>query len=496
MIYAGVDTDGTNHNSNRWIVTGGGSGLVQETDGSLRACQLRNGQVVLGVENPMSYNRPETQDTFSAPFEFSGEIRINSRAPDGSVWILGENRAPTWQHGVCFSIFADEDNNVMDCAKPALNVWSSSGQIDHAYGQIKYKYLYRNRVKYAEVLTEGVWHSFKMQVLAPGHHKLFWNDVLMVEAIEEPVSPFWSRPLKCAMRLDFYDYSLRNLNPGDSMKLPIIPVSMPSDLAGKTNGQLPASLLSNVGPRGDLHHLAARAWRALRDAADKQGLPLTYTYGGTYRTYAEQEALFRSRYSPEGTGGGCKLWNGVQWCKKSAKLATAATPGSSNHGWALAVDSAFDTDPSDGLGPDDAAAIAAHPQWPWLLANAHRFGWSWELQSENWHLRYFAGDNVPQAVLDYEASLVPPPSTTEEVDMIVIEWKPGTPSYTGLISTGTQLGWLFDGNASAVFLGAGAKKTTVTNTQLTALIKSSQTTTDPPPTLSASDQTLWAQRRG
>ena len=80
--------------------------------------------------------------------------------------------------------------------------------------------------------------------------------------------------------------------------------------------------------------------------------------------------------------------------------------------------------------------------------------------------------------------------------MIVIEWKPGTSSYTGLISTGTQLGWLFDGNAAAVFIGAGAKKTTVTNTQLTALIKSSQTTTEAPPTLSASDQTLWAQRRG
>ena len=189
---------------------------------------------------------------------------------------------------------------------------------------------------------------------------------------------------------------------------PIAPVQMPADLVGKTNGKLPADLLSNVGPRGDLHHLAARAWLALVDAAGKQGLPLTYTYGGTFRSYAEQEALFRSRYTPGGTGGGCKNWNGVQWCKKSAKYATAATPGSSNHGWGLAVDSAFDTDPSDGLGPDDAAAIVAHPQWPWLLANAARFGWSWELQSEPWHLRYVAGDNVPQAVLDFEGPTMNP----------------------------------------------------------------------------------------
>ena len=186
---------------------------------------------------------------------------------------------------------------------------------------------------------------------------------------------------------------------------PIAPVQMPADLVGKTNGKLAVTdLLSNVGPRGDLHHLAARAWLALVDAAGKQGLPLTYTYGGTFRSYAEQEALFRSRYEPGGTGGGCKNWNGVQWCKKSAKLATAATPGSSNHGWGLAVDSAFDTDPSDGLGPDDAAAIVAHPQWPWLLANAARFGWSWELQSEPWHLRYVTGDTIPQAVLDFETN--------------------------------------------------------------------------------------------
>jgi len=56
------------------------------------------------------------------------------------------------------------------------------------------------------------------------------------------------------------------------------------------------------------------------------------------------------------------------------------------------------------------------------------------------------------------------------------------------------LAWLFDGNAAAVF--AGVKKTTVTDVQLTALIKSSQTTTEAPPTLSSSDRALWVTRRG
>lgn len=205
------------------------------------------------------------------------------------------------------------------------------------------------------------------------------------------------------------------------MSFPVAPVVMPADLVGQSNGNLPAGLLTDVGPSGKLHHLAARAFRALVSAAWDQGLPLTYTYGGTYRPYVAQETLFRSRYVIGGTGGGCKSWdsdgNGSKesWCKKSSNLATAAVPGTSNHGWGLAVDTAFDTNPTDGVGPDDAAGITGHPQWPWLLANAERFGFSWELQSEPWHIRYVAGDAVPQAVLDFEAPTIPPP--TQELPM-------------------------------------------------------------------------------
>lgn len=183
----------------------------------------------------------------------------------------------------------------------------------------------------------------------------------------------------------------------------VAPVVMPGDLVGASNGQLPDRLLTAVPGGGKLHHLAARAWRALTDAAWREAdLPLTYTYGGTYRSYQAQETLFRSRYATDGTGGGCKTWNGVRWCKKVPTLATAAVPGTSNHGWGLAVDCAWDDDLSDGVGPDDATGITSHPGWSWLLANAERFGWSWELQSEPWHLRYTAGDMVPVAVLQFE----------------------------------------------------------------------------------------------
>jgi len=38
-----------------------------------------------------------------------------------------------------------------------------------------------------------------------------------------------------------------------------------------------------------------------------------------------------------------------------------------------------------------------------LAANATKFGFSWEvLPSEPWHLRFTAGDNTPEAVLEWK----------------------------------------------------------------------------------------------
>jgi len=206
------------------------------------------------------------------------------------------------------------------------------------------------------------------------------------------------------------------------MTFPVEPVVKPADLEGVENGHLGNTLLVPVSGGGRLHHLAARAWVALvMNAAHHADMHMTYTYGGTYRSYAQQETLFRSRYAVGGTGGGCKNWdsdgNGTveRWCKTNAKFATAATPGTSNHGWGLAIDTAYDSDLADGVGPDDAAYIKSHPGFQWLLDNAHRFGFSWELQSEPWHIRYVTGDAIPQAVIDWEifSGTSPAPSVPE-----------------------------------------------------------------------------------
>lgn len=284
------------------------------------------------------------------------------------------------------------------------------------------------------------------------------------------------------------------------MTLPISPVVLPSDLAGKTNGQLPDSMLTEVGPKGKLHHLAARAFKALQAACEEIGLPLTYTYGGTYRSYAEQEYLFRSRYAIGGTGGGCKLWNTLTWCKISSSMATAATPGSSNHGWGLAIDTAWDRDTSDGIGPDDATAITSHQSWPWLLANASRFGFSWELQSEPWHIRYVAGDNLPKAVLDFETepTPTPPPDNPDQetTDMIRIDYKPNTQQWVSMVLGATTVSHTVNGHHAAVLLRGKVPQTPVTTEDLKGILLSVKPTNKSPfapdkPSANAELHTAW-----
>lgn len=276
------------------------------------------------------------------------------------------------------------------------------------------------------------------------------------------------------------------------MTLPIAPVVMPTDLAGQENGKLSASLLIDVGPRGQLFHLAARAFRALQsDAWDAVGLPLTYTYGGCFRTYTEQYNLFMSRYTTTYLAGRpTKTFQGKTWYLK-AGMATAAVPGTSNHGWGLAIDTAFDRDLSDGVGPDDAASITGHSGWPWFLANAHRYGFSWELQSEPWHIRYVAGDTLPQAVVEYETPYQPPvptppvtpvtpPSTQENIDMLILDLNKDTDWWTAMQLSGNELMHLMDGNHVAVLERGGVRRVPLNETELAGILRSVKTTNGSP----------------
>lgn len=173
-------------------------------------------------------------------------------------------------------------------------------------------------------------------------------------------------------------------------------------LAGTTNGNLPDRVLWSTegldgGPIVTLCVPAARSWRAMSAAAYEDGIVLRATsLVDSYRRYSVQVDLFLRRFTTRKVSKTRRWWRG-QWWYLIPGAALAAVPGTSNHGDGLAIDVRY----SDAI-------------LDWLLANARRFGWSWEVQSEPWHLHYFAGDFIPQAVLDYEGGTSEPPPTTPD----------------------------------------------------------------------------------
>lgn len=165
------------------------------------------------------------------------------------------------------------------------------------------------------------------------------------------------------------------------MKLPIKTVLLPKDLYGQSNGVVDPKLLAAVAG-GKLHHLAAKAWTVMVAEAGKAGVALKPTSpADTYRPLAVQEKAFLARYDNTKRDTRHEKWKGKDWWLKP-KMAGVAVPGTSNHGWGLAVD----------------VAGVNEQRLKWLLANAARFGFSWEAQSEPWHVRYVAGDRTPAAV--------------------------------------------------------------------------------------------------
>lgn len=177
------------------------------------------------------------------------------------------------------------------------------------------------------------------------------------------------------------------------MAYPKRDVITPSALSGTTNGKLPDHILTTIKVPGQpdirlLKDTAARAWIAMAAHALRDGHVLSATsLMDSYRPYSVQERIFLERYTTRYIPNvDVRRWNGKNWYQKPG-TAAAAVPGTSNHGKAIAIDN---KNRSKG-------AIA------WLLEHADDYGWSWEIQSENWHMRYFAGDKLPKAVLDYEA---------------------------------------------------------------------------------------------
>lgn len=204
--------------------------------------------------------------------------------------------------------------------------------------------------------------------------------------------------------------------------LPITSVRLPSTLAGYSNGKLPSSALTSIGVGNAVMEVtAARAFKAMFASARAE-LGVVIREVGDYRSFNAQMALFLSRYKPASysqyrvtSSSHRKYWASAAkyghgskyWIKKDTRYATAATPGTSNHGYGLALDIAEEYDSDSAADPISSRFV------DWLARNAFTFGISAELQSEVWHWRYFAGDHIPPAVLEYERQEPPPPTDKE-----------------------------------------------------------------------------------
>lgn len=126
---------------------------------------------------------------------------------------------------------------------------------------------------------------------------------------------------------------------------------VPVELAAYGNGKIPASALAEVGGTG--HRLwapAAESLERLRADAARAGVTIGIT--DSYRSYEAQVdvAARKGLYSQGGL---------------------AAVPGTSDHGWGMAVD--LDLDPA---------------AQSWMRQNAGRYGFVEDTPREPWHWAY------------------------------------------------------------------------------------------------------------
>ncbi|BDZ49302.1 hypothetical protein GCM10025867_15430 [Frondihabitans sucicola] len=155
----------------------------------------------------------------------------------------------------------------------------------------------------------------------------------------------------------------------------------PADAASKSwggypNGKIPLTSLSKVS-NGWLRPDAATAYNSLASAfKTKFKKPLSVTEG--YRTYDTQKSIFTSRYTAHSTPQKKDVeWAGKYWVQKP-HTSVAAVPGTSVHGWALAVD----------FGANVNKAGSTEKKW--ADANGPKYGWYpiGNTFGEPWHFEF------------------------------------------------------------------------------------------------------------
>jgi hypothetical protein len=166
-------------------------------------------------------------------------------------------------------------------------------------------------------------------------------------------------------------------------------------LNGYENGRLDAAVLTTTVRGLQMNLVSARKFKACTNAGILAGIALTST--GDNRPFSVQEAALFQRYDRGYFPGRAdyNTYKGVIYSLKPG-MAQVATPGTSNHGMARARDWA---EMINGDAIPDSLSLKAKK---WLASNAPSYGIMFEVSSEDWHGTDYAGDVIPQAVLDFE----------------------------------------------------------------------------------------------
>ena len=154
---------------------------------------------------------------------------------------------------------------------------------------------------------------------------------------------------------------------------------LPKGITPKMNGRLPDELLQEIEGGGKLYVDAARKFIEMSEAAAREGISIKAdTTFRCYRSFQRQERVFNQRFQI--INSNTKLREGsirVEYDGKFWQLdegtAFAAVPGTSSHGYGLAV---------------DIRHANRSPTKEWLAKNAARFGFRREYISEPWHYTY------------------------------------------------------------------------------------------------------------
>ena len=172
---------------------------------------------------------------------------------------------------------------------------------------------------------------------------------------------------------------------------------LPEGITPSMNGRMPLERMKKTAGGGMMYIDAARSLEAMIGTAAREGvLIIVKRPFNCYRTFAAQEAVFKKRFTPiEETTLRADLprveFEGKTWQLNDGEI-FAQVPGSSSHGYGLAV---------------DIQNVGTRATKNWLNAHSEEFGFKIEWEFENWHYTYVKSrEGIPARVLEFEASSV------------------------------------------------------------------------------------------